>query len=160
TSGAGSRAQGGGARPRPPAPITRRPGGNATRRRPLLAASRITESAPALPLLPTIAKLLFAPLPALCARTLQMRRQFRPLAVCFVMLNLTLVVLAADEPTPKELARSYTGHTEAVYAVAVSPDGNQLLTGSFDKTVKLFDFASGKELKTFGGEKGHQNLVL
>jgi WD40 repeat protein len=72
-----------------------------------------------------------------------------------------LIALSADEPAaPKELVRSYTGHTEAVYAVAVSPDGKQLLTGSFDRTVKLFDFASGKELKTFGGEKGHQNLVL
>jgi WD40 repeat protein len=83
----------------------------------------------------------------------------RRLVIAFlVVFSLALVAHSADEP--KELVRSFSGHTEAVYSVSVSPDGKQLLTGSFDKTIKLFDFASGKEIKTFGGEKGHQNLVL
>jgi WD40 repeat protein len=44
------------------------------------------------------------------------------------------------------------GHTALVYSVAFSPDGKILATGSFDGTVKLWDFASRKELRTL---KGH-----
>lgn len=52
------------------------------------------------------------------------------------------------------------GHTGEVYAVAVSPDGKTYATGSFDKTVKLWNAADGKELRTLGGASGHTNLVL
>src|SRR5271166_5546107 len=50
--------------------------------------------------------------------------------------------------TPEE----FKGHTGLVYSVAFSPDGKVLATGSFDSTVKLWDFASKKELQTL---KGH-----
>jgi WD40 repeat protein len=43
------------------------------------------------------------------------------------------------------------GHTDSVFALAFSPDGKTLASGSFDKTIKLWDVASGKELKTFTG---------
>src|SRR5690242_16035002 len=49
---------------------------------------------------------------------------------------------------PAELA----GHTGLVHAVAFSPDGKILATASFDNTVKLWDYASGKEINTL---KGH-----
>lgn len=52
------------------------------------------------------------------------------------------------------------GHTDPVYAVAVSPDGKTFATGSFDKTVKLWTAADGKEVRTLGGASGHTNLVL
>src|SRR5947208_1008802 len=52
------------------------------------------------------------------------------------------------------------GHTETVYAVAFSPDGKFVATGSFDKLAKLWEAATGKDLRTFGGTQGHQNLVL
>jgi WD40 repeat protein len=42
------------------------------------------------------------------------------------------------------------GHTGMVYSVAWSPDGTKLATGSYDGTVKLWDAATGKCLKTFG----------
>src|SRR5262245_6643223 len=68
---------------------------------------------------------------------------------------------AADEPSlPAGVTATLKGHTEALYAVAFSPDGKYVLTGSFDKTLKLWDAATGKEVKTFGGATGHQNLVL
>src|SRR5262245_2832646 len=49
------------------------------------------------------------------------------------------------------------GHTEPVYAVAWSPDGQMLVTASFDNTVRLWDAATRKELHKFDG---HESLVL
>src|SRR5262249_38966458 len=52
------------------------------------------------------------------------------------------------------------GHTETVYAIAFSPDGKYVVTGSFDKLAKLWEAATGKDLRTVGGTQGHQSLVL
>ena len=41
------------------------------------------------------------------------------------------------------------GHTSPVTSVAYSPDGKQVLTGSADKTARLWDVKSGKEIYTF-----------
>ena len=51
----------------------------------------------------------------------------------------------------------FRGHGDPVYSVAVSANGRTVATGSFDKTVKLWDAATGKELRTLSG---HQSLVL
>ena len=47
--------------------------------------------------------------------------------------------------------RTLTGHTEQVYQVALSADEKQLLSASFDKTIRLWDFGGGRELKRFEG---------
>jgi WD40 repeat protein len=68
---------------------------------------------------------------------------------------------AGEPPAPAEgVLVTLKGHSEIVYAVAFSPDGKYVLTGSFDKTVRLWDAATGKEIKNFDGPAGHQNLVL
>jgi WD40 repeat protein len=35
------------------------------------------------------------------------------------------------------------GHTRAVHSVAISSDGSQVVSGSADKTLRLWDMASG-----------------
>jgi WD40 repeat protein len=48
-------------------------------------------------------------------------------------------------------AQALHGHTGPIYAVAFSPDGRQILTGSLDSTVKLWDATTGREIGTLEG---------
>ena len=50
------------------------------------------------------------------------------------------------------LIRILEGHTSSVRAVAVTPDGRHVVSGSADKTLRVWDLESGKELATFTGE--------
>ncbi|MBA4187468.1 MAG: hypothetical protein C0467_05555 [Planctomycetaceae bacterium] len=52
------------------------------------------------------------------------------------------------------------GHTDTVEGVIFSPDGNLIATGCFDRNVRLFEAAAGKEVRTYGGEQGHKGQVL
>src|SRR5436305_15342036 len=57
---------------------------------------------------------------------------------------------AAGAGPPAELK----GHTGLVYGLAFSPDGKQLATAGFDNLVKVWDFASGKEVRKLAGHTG------
>ena len=48
--------------------------------------------------------------------------------------------------TGKETRTITTTHTDYIYAVAFSKNGKYIATASGDKTVKLLDYTSGKEL--------------
>ena len=48
------------------------------------------------------------------------------------------------------------GHTSWVTSVAFSPDGKQVVSGSHDKTVRLWDAATGAALQTL---EGHTDCV-
>src|SRR5207302_1355704 len=61
-------------------------------------------------------------------------------------------VTAAEPRAPVTLK----GHTSFVFAVAFSPDGKTLASGSDDKTIILWNVATGMEQATL---KGHTDKV-
>jgi WD40 repeat protein len=48
------------------------------------------------------------------------------------------------------------GHTSAIWSAAFSPDGSRIVTGSKDRTAKLWDAKTGAEVLTL---RGHTNTV-
>ncbi len=52
------------------------------------------------------------------------------------------------------LVRTYEGHGDSVYGLALSPDGQTLATGSYDQKVKLWSTATGAETAVLTGHNG------
>jgi WD40 repeat protein len=71
-----------------------------------------------------------------------------------------LLPIAAEQPAPPNLVIALRGHKEAVYGITFSPDGKQILTASGDPSVKVWDLATGKDLKTYAGPDAHKQIVL
>ena len=86
------------------------------------------------------------PLPSLCEAAAERRKATR------------LLLRSRLDPRVKTPSRSHvqTGHTDFVFAVAVSPDGRFIVSGSGDRTVKVWDAQSGALLRSL---KGHANLT-
>src|SRR6185369_13861840 len=59
---------------------------------------------------------------------------------------------AKDRPKIEVIAQ--IGHSDLVMAVAFSRDGRLVLSGSADKTLKLWDVASGALVRSFVGHSG------
>jgi WD40 repeat protein len=55
--------------------------------------------------------------------------------------------------------KTLTGHSDEVFSVAYSPDGRYLASGSIDQTIKIWEVATGKELRTLTGHSGGVFLV-
>jgi WD40 repeat protein len=55
-----------------------------------------------------------------------------------------------------EKITTLSGHSGAITSISISPDGKYLASGSNDKSVKLWDLSSGREIFTL---KGHSDIV-
>ncbi len=66
---------------------------------------------------------------------------------------------ASLEQAGGALIRTLSGHTMSVEAVAITKDGSRVVSGSSDKTLKVWDLASGQELHTLSGHTDHVNAV-
>lgn len=71
------------------------------------------------------------------------------------------------QPEKKEVPRDKTppvmilkGHKDWINSVAVSPDGKYLVTASRDRTIKIWDAAAGKEVKTLEKNPGNVRSAI
>jgi WD40 repeat protein len=53
----------------------------------------------------------------------------------------------------------YKGHTAGVNAVEVTPEGKYIVSGSSDKTLRLWDLVTGECLRIFNGHKDEVNTL-
>ncbi len=56
--------------------------------------------------------------------------------------------------------RTVTGHTAPVLSVAYSPDGRRLASASYDRTIKLWDAATGQVIRTLSAGKEVEAVVF
>lgn len=52
------------------------------------------------------------------------------------------------------LVRKFEGHADALYALALSPDGGTLVTGGYDQGIRFWSIADGKEMRQLKGHNG------
>lgn len=91
----------------------------------------------------------------MAASILMLRQMYR----AFLLTVLMTAGIASNgwaQGSPKIEIAATIGHSNSVNSVAFSPDGNRVLSGSFDTTVKLWDAATGGLIRTF---MGHSSLV-
>jgi hypothetical protein len=59
------------------------------------------------------------------------------------------------QPLTHLALKTLAGHLNIVWSVAFSPDGQRIVTGSWDQTAKVWDAATGLELRTLKGPSGY-----
>ncbi|MDJ0658930.1 MAG: hypothetical protein QNJ42_05505, partial [Crocosphaera sp.] len=64
---------------------------------------------------------------------------------------LCLLSPTISSPLAQPLIRTLTGHSYWVEAVAVTPDGQKIISGSWDATLKIWDLATGNLENTLMG---------
>ncbi|WP_425475835.1 protein kinase domain-containing protein [Fischerella sp. JS2] len=67
------------------------------------------------------------------------------------------ISVIASKDSDVFLKRTLTGHSGSVISVAISPDGKTLASGSNDKTIKLWNLATGEQIRTL---TGHSSWVI
>ena len=74
----------------------------------------------------------------------------------------TLVSAGSTDKTIKvwdlstgKATRTLTGHTGTVTSVAMSADGQILVSASLDETIKVWNLATGREVQTLTGHTGY-----
>ena len=78
------------------------------------------------------------------------------LAGLFIVMGMSV---GRGEPVTTTPLVIFSGHTLFVSSVVFSPDGTKVLTGSGDWTAKLWDAATGSEIRTFSGHTAYLPTV-
>lgn len=66
---------------------------------------------------------------------------------------------AGMNPGTGATVRSYVGHSEKINCLGVTKDGKLLVTGSHDRSVRVWDVTSGKALFSFQGHTGQVTAI-
>jgi len=72
------------------------------------------------------------------------------------------IALASNNPATvasSDLVNTLTGHSGSVNSIAISPDGNTLVSGSADNTIKIWNLGTGVLKFTLIGHSGSVNSV-
>src|SRR4051812_38588175 len=88
-----------------------------------------------------------------------MNARIRLIALLCFLLTAGTAAGAQDAPSPAEapeakLVYTLEGHTDGVVDVACFPDGHRIVSGSHDRTLRVWDLRTGKELRRFEGQLG------
>ena len=75
-------------------------------------------------------------------------RTIQNLLTTFLLILLTVSQNTFAQTQPKAIL---AGHTSAIIAVAFSPDGTTIATGSSDNSIRLWDSNTGEHIKTLEG---------
>ena len=62
-------------------------------------------------------------------------------------------------PPGSPLIRTLSGHSSSVNAIALTPDGKNVISGSLDKTIKIWDLVTGQEKFTLEGHSDSVNAI-
>ena len=93
----------------------------------------------------------------MCSRTVVLRSS--PYALTFQKDTIAVGLESGKIITLDRITGSQTailsGHSDSVQSLAFSPDGTLLVSGSADKTIKLWDVQIGGVIKTFHGHTHH-----
>jgi serine/threonine protein kinase len=71
-----------------------------------------------------------------------------------------LQLLISNFPSGSFLEKTLTGHSDSVLSVAYSSDSRYLASGSGDNTIKIWEVATGKELRTLTGHSSRSLSVV
>jgi len=58
------------------------------------------------------------------------------------------------------IAHNLKGHSSYVNTLAISPDGQTLVSGSADKTIKIWNLSTGQEIRTLTGHSNPVNSIV
>lgn len=72
----------------------------------------------------------------------------------FFAVALSLAVLSSYSLFSAPVIKVQLGHSDRITTVAISPDGRIAASASFDKSIKLWDLASGREIRSLTGHNG------
>ncbi len=85
-----------------------------------------------------------------------MKKIIQILIVPVVLAIMANIAPADHAPAKARSVQTLQGHDEIVFSVAFSPNGQYVLSGSRDNTLKLWEVDTGREIQTF---RGHQDTV-